>query len=124
MSDFTITEGAVPDLSRAAVDNPFTAHFPTAEGKSIVIRLDGNKEATSKTVTNITGKIRRAADALNPPMTGRVHVTEETEGTGKTAKTVTVLTAWTAEKITRTRKPKDGETETAQANNEATGDSA
>jgi hypothetical protein len=107
--NLTFGTAPVPALKagRTAEPNPFSEHFPTPEGQALTVTLPGTAEANKEKVTNLSGKARRAASALDEPMTARIQVTEE--GKGKNA--ATVLTIWTVAKITRKR----GETEDAAA---------
>lgn len=91
---------------RTSEANPFTPHFPTtldAEGnvEALTLEFDGTAESNKAKTTNLTGKARRAAEKLDPPMTARVQVNEVEEGTGKAKKVKTVMYIWTVEKITR-----------------------
>lgn len=89
----------VPQLrsGRTREPNPFDDIYPTPEGEARTLTLKGTPDANEETIRTLTNKARRAASALNPPMTSRVQVT--TEGTGKNA--TTILAFWTVEKISR-----------------------
>lgn len=99
---------------RSIEPNPFDGHFPTAvtkddkgevvEREALTVEYPGTPEDNKAKVTNLTGKARRCAEKLTPPMTARVQVNakEDDKGkplTGKNA--VTVVTIWTVDKITR-----------------------
>jgi hypothetical protein len=101
--NLTFGTAPVPALNagRKIEPNPFDGKFPTKDGEALTVTLSGTAEANKGTVTNLTGKARRAADRLETPMTARVQVSED--GTGKNAKTI--LTIWTVDKIER--KPAD-----------------
>ena len=103
MTDITFGTAPVPALrsGRNAEPNPFTERFPTPEGQALTVTLDGNTEANKETITSLTGKARRAAAAMTPPMTARVQAAETETGTGKNKRVQTVLSIWTVEKIVR-----------------------
>jgi hypothetical protein len=103
MTDITFGTAPAPALKagRTGEPNPFDGKFPTpikdGVAQALTAVLNGDAKATEKAVTKLTGQARRAAQALETPMTARVST--KTEGTGKNAKTTVYV--WTVDKITR-----------------------
>jgi hypothetical protein len=108
MSNDTLTFGTAPApavrAGRNAEPNPFSDHFPTKvddKGNHIALTVEytGDAEKNKEAIAKLTGKARRAAAALDTPMTARVSTVEKKDSKGK----VTGLTVyfWTVDKITR-----------------------
>lgn len=115
----TFVETPIPaTVGRSAGPNPFDGLFPTKPEKSLSLNLSGNKEANKAEIKRYTNAARGLAERLDPPMSARVQVTENTSG-----KTVTTtITVWTVARIVRPRKVSATETPEAVAANEASGD--
>lgn len=88
---------------RTAAPNPFDGHFPTPVNddgpQALTLTLKGDEKANADTIKRLTGQARRAASALDTPMSARVQV--QTQGTGKNTETVVFI--WTVSKIERKR---------------------
>ena len=68
MSDLTFTAEDAPTIKRGPQrgSNPFANHFPTDEGKSLGLVVNGIKgNPDSKTISTLTRLAREAAKALD-----------------------------------------------------------
>lgn len=114
MTDISFGTAPAPAVrsGRVGEPNPFSDKFPTpvdesGKAQALTVTLKGSKKDNAATLTKLTGQARRAAAALDTPMTARIQ--SEQTGTGKNVQTV--LYVWTVDKITR----KGDETADAEA---------
>lgn len=105
------TGDTVPQRPSTAEPNPFVEgnHFPTPEGKTVIVTLPSSTDDEKKYVDRIVKQAQQAGKAVRTDeypegSTTRVHREPVKIGTGKNAKDGTRLTFWTVTPIKRKRK--------------------